>query len=218
MRDLRDRLWLKGPEGGCFDRLVTTLRAHGTWQCPTVRMNRVYTTLDEDPPREDPRRAFVPARRLRLWDRTRRDTLAEYGPLTAQAWRARERAEWELLRRMAAAGIGILAGSDAGDDPHVFPGDGLHEELAILVEAGLSPLQSLQAATLGPARYLGREGSLGSVEKGKVADLVLLDADPLVDIRNVARIRAVVFDGDLLTREDLDQLLDLARQRAAARR
>ena len=76
-----------------------------------------------------------------------------------------------------------------------------------LVEAGLSPLEALQACTVNPAEFLKVADSLGTLEAGRLADLVLLDADPLADIRNTARIRAVVLNGRLLTRSDLDGLL-----------
>jgi imidazolonepropionase-like amidohydrolase len=102
-----------------------------------------------------------------------------------------------LVGAMYRAGVGILPGTDAPlrNSP---PGFGLHEELALLARAGLTPFEVLRAATLDPARYLGARDSLGSVEAGKVADLVLLDADPLADVRNLARIRAVVANGRLM--------------------
>ncbi len=77
----------------------------------------------------------------------------------------------------------------------------------------MSPLAALQTATINPARYLGALDSLGTVAEGKIADLVLLDANPLQDVRNVDRIRAVVANGRLLTRAALDSLLATAGQR-----
>jgi imidazolonepropionase-like amidohydrolase len=97
---------------------------------------------------------------------------------------------------MYRAGVGILAGTDAPlrNSP---PGFGLHEELAFLASAGLTPFDVLRVATIEPARFLGMLDSLGTVETGKVADLVLLDADPLVDVRNTRRVSAVVSNGRL---------------------
>lgn len=120
-----------------------------------------------------------------------------------------------MLLRMVAAGVGVLAGSDASDEPFVYAGASLHDELALLVEAGLTQLQALQAATLNPAVFLSRD-DLGTVAPGKLADLVLLDADPLVNITNTQRIRAVVLNGALLDRPTLDALLDQAEAAAAA--
>jgi imidazolonepropionase-like amidohydrolase len=107
---------------------------------------------------------------------------------------------------MRRAGVEILAGTDALN-PFVYPGFGLHDELALLVQGGLSPLEALQAATLAPARFLGATDSLGTVERGKIADLVVLEANPLADIHNTTRIRAVVANGRLYTRAALDSLL-----------
>ena len=109
-------------------------------------------------------------------------------------------------RLLNEAGVVLLAGTDVGI-PALIPGISLHEELELLVEAGLTPPEALRTATINPARVLGLADSLGSVEVGKLADLVLLDADPLADIRNTQRIRAVVADGRLYRRADLDRLL-----------
>ncbi|MCI0447587.1 amidohydrolase family protein, partial [bacterium] len=112
----------------------------------------------------------------------------------------------ENVRLLNEAGVTLLAATDVGI-PTLVPGISLHEELVLLVGAGLTPLQAIQAATFNPARVLGFSDSLGSIEVGKLADLILLEADPLKDIRNTQRIRAVVADGRLYLRSDLDQLL-----------
>ena len=99
----------------------------------------------------------------------------------------------EVVFAMQRAGVKIRAGTD-------LPPDGLtlHKELGLLVEAGLSPLEALQAATRNPAEFLGRLGSLGTVERGKIADLLLLDANPLEDIQNTRKIHAVIVGGKLV--------------------
>jgi len=117
---------------------------------------------------------------------------------------------WPVMRGIAGifhrAGIPYLAGTDT-PMPGVYPGFSLHEELGVLVEAGLRPVDALRAATIAPAEFLGVDDVVGSIAEGHRADLVLLDADPTRDIRNTQRIRAVVFDGRLLQRADLDALL-----------
>ncbi len=117
-------------------------------------------------------------------------------------------AQWafRMVARLQAAGIGIMAGTDT---PIFFltPGFSLHEELVLLVEAGLTPLQALQAATQRPAQYFGLEDELGAVAVGMHADLVLLEANPLDDIRNTQRIVSVMVAGRLYDRTALDGLL-----------
>src|SRR5262249_42238656 len=119
-----------------------------------------------------------------------------------------------LVAAMGRAGVRILAGTDLGN-PYLYPGFSLHDELDLLLESGLTSLQALQAATLGPAEYFGQTDSLGTVEPGKVADLVLLDANPLLDVANVRRIAAVCVRGAFLSRATLQGLRDEVR--AAAR-
>ena len=108
----------------------------------------------------------------------------------------------EVLGR---GGVGFLVGTDF-DNAFVYPGADVHQEMELLVEAGLTPLQALQAATMNPAQALGLSDSHGTVEASKFADLVLLDANPLDDIANTQAIHAVVLNGRLLRRSDLDAL------------
>jgi imidazolonepropionase-like amidohydrolase len=120
--------------------------------------------------------------------------------------------ETELVGEMHRAGVKILAGTDLGN-PYVYPGFSLHDELALLVQAGLTPLEALQTATLNPAKFFGKETELGTIEKGKLADLVLLDANPLENINNTTKINAVVLNGRLLDRAALDKLLKAPREK-----
>ena len=117
---------------------------------------------------------------------------------------------------MHSAGRKFLAGTDAIGQPYVLPGVGLHEELELLVKAGFTPLEALQTATRNPAEFLGLQASVGTVQEVKNADLVLLEADPLDDIRNTRQIAAVVIRGRYLAKERLEQML--AGAEAAAKR
>ena len=114
-----------------------------------------------------------------------------------------------VTRDMAAAGVGILTGCDA-----MIAGFCAHDELALMVAGGMTAHAALQTATINPARYLGREMTLGTIAVGKSADLVLLDGNPLEDIANVRRIRAVVTAGRFLDRAALDRLLIQAKAAA----
>jgi imidazolonepropionase-like amidohydrolase len=104
----------------------------------------------------------------------------------------------KLAGDMHRAGVEFLAGTDSGPNTPAAPGTSLHDELELLVESGFTPMEALQAATRNPARYLGSLGDLGTLETGKFADLVMLDSNPLDDIRNTRKIRLVVLRGSVV--------------------
>jgi hypothetical protein len=173
---------------------------------PTLRIMR--SLLDPDRGLGDERLQYVP--------RSLRDAASQSPPLTSEqrAALARLHAEvGEVVRMMSRTGVVLLAGTDTSTAPAV-PGFFLHEELIALVDAGVSPLQAIQAATLNPAKVMKSERDLGRLETGKLADIVLLDANPLEDIRNIQRIAGVVSRGRILQRTDLDKLLSVARDAA----
>ena len=125
------------------------------------------------------------------------------------------RKSMDVVAEMQKAGVKILAGTDS-PAPYVFPGSGLHDELQLLVESGLTPFEALQSATKSPAEFLHTAKVSGTVEKGKFADLLLLEGNPLDDIRNTRKIPAVILRGKLLDRTALDQLLAEVQSFAAA--
>ena len=129
-----------------------------------------------------------------------------------EAW---YRAQLDLVRRMHAFGVGFLAGTDASQWNIMVPGISLHDELTQFVEAGFSPLEALQTATVNPAKYLG-VADAGAIESGKRADLVVLDADPTEKIANIQGIWAVVLGGRLFDPSQLATMLEEARKRALA--
>jgi hypothetical protein len=124
--------------------------------------------------------------------------------------------ELEMTLAMFRAGVPFMAGTDTAAGIHIFPGFSLHQELALFVEAGLTPMQALQTATLNPAKFLGTTADMGTVEEGKIADLVLLDANPLEDINNTRKIQAVVLAGRYFSRAQLDEMLRGVELAAAA--
>ena len=116
----------------------------------------------------------------------------------------------DLVRRMEQRGVRILAGTDT-PYPYCVPGFALHQELALLEEAGLSPAAALRTATWNPAEFLHVSRDYGSLEPGKVADLVVLDANPLIAIANTTRIQAVMRRGHLIEAAALRSMLDGVR-------
>jgi imidazolonepropionase-like amidohydrolase len=194
-------------------KLAESLEAHGTWYVPTLATERGYTHLNKPEFQNDPRLRYMPDL-VRDWWRPENDLFgSEY---TEEDWLTVERGFSKLLEVtaiMAEHEVEILAGSDT-PNAFAFPGFGLHDELELLVDAGLSPLEALQAATIDAARFLQSTDTMGSVEPGKVADLVLLEGNPLEEISNTQRISSVVLDGVLLNRTKLDEMLLRAEEKA----
>lgn len=154
---------------------------------------------------------YVPRATRDTW----RNQFLELKQESQRDWTTIHRDEMRNTAEMHRAGMTLLAGSDLGA-PLLVPGFSMHDELELLVTvAGMTSLQALRAATILPARTNGIGDSLGSIEEGKLADIVVLDANPLTDIRNTRRISAVVANGRLLNRATLNSIL--ASAQAAAR-
>ena len=107
---------------------------------------------------------------------------------------------------MNRAGVPFMTGTDLSI-PYTFAGFSLHDELGLFVQAGLTPMEALQAATRNPAIFLGELSSQGTIERGKIANLILLEANPLEDIRNTQLINAVIINGKYLPKEALQKKL-----------
>lgn len=188
-----------------------------TWQVPTLTFWHSVSFYDESRVAyaSDPRLKYMYPELLEGW--RLESPKSEYKGFV-EDYAAMKRLFPEQLKivgEMHRAGVPILAGTDVAV-PYVFPGFSLHEELGWFVKAGLTPLAALQTATVNPAKFLGREKELGTVGRGKLADLVLLDANPLTDISNTQKVRAVVANGRFFDRKALDALL--AQAEAAAKR
>jgi imidazolonepropionase-like amidohydrolase len=180
-----------------FARLA---EAH-VWQVPTLVQMRGAFFIRDSVFANDPRLSTLPSAVRAEWDAYRRetpDTVLKAGALVFERQLA-------MVGEMHRAGVPFLAGTDASAEPWVFPGTSLHDELALLVEAGFSPLDALRTATLNPARYRGEGGKL--IAPGSVADLVLLDGDPTQDISRTRHIEGVVLRGNYLDRAALDELV-----------
>jgi imidazolonepropionase-like amidohydrolase len=182
---------------------------NGTWQTPTLCM--LQGQIDDPLDTNDPRLKYLSKEVRSKWD----DGYYKHyppGPRAAliELSKAQFDESMKIVGLMYNAGVPILAGTDTMN-PHCFPGFGIHDELALLVDAGMSPLAALQAATRNAAQFMGQLDRRGTIEVGKVADLVLLDKDPLADIHNTRTIHAVVLNGRLFGRSALDQMLAKAQ-------
>ncbi len=196
------------------EKLFALLAKNQTWQCPTLVWEQGGNLIDERDFAHDSRAKYVPAYWKDVtWKRFTDEILKDNTDDLATRKRFLAK-ELEVVNTMHKAGVPFLAGTDTAPGVYIFPGFSLHEELQRFVAAGFTPLEALQTATINPAKFLGMEDRLGSVEKGKIADLVLLDADPLEDIRNTQKIAGVIVNGKCFLRSDLDQLLAGVEQSA----
>ena len=182
--------------------------ANGTWQVPTfpIMVHFGFMTPKTNLS-SDARMKYVPQDERKIWQPGINGRLEHRQEPDFALREEIVKRSLELVGKMQAAGVRIMAGTDTAA-PNVFPGSSLHEDLAYLVEAGLTPMQALQTATKNPAEFLGKLNTQGTIEPGKSADLVLLDANPLDDIHNTQRIRAVILRGQLLDRPALDRTLN----------
>jgi imidazolonepropionase-like amidohydrolase len=196
------------------DALFARLKANTTWQCPTLVVLKALAYLDDAAFLSDPRLIYIDSFTKLYWDPKNDFRLRNMKPEDFAAQKQMFERSLTLVGKMQKAGVPIIAGTDEGN-PYIFSGFSLHDELGLLVQAGLTPAEALRAATLNPAKYLGREGSLGTVEVGKAADLVLLDADPLAEIGNTRKIRAVIARGRLFDRGTLDTMIKAAEHKPA---
>ena len=191
--------------------LIQTLKKNATWVTPTLASLDI-TSHPGNWNTDDPLLAFVPPAMAKQW----RESFNDAEMKQRAAWLGRQASnDWKLTGELHRAGVSILVGSDSLD-PFVFPGDSFHHELAELVRAGFSPMDALQAATHGAALFLGREKEFGTIETGRVADLVVLSANPVENIANTRKVWAVIRNGGYYDRASLDTLLARAKEAAAA--
>jgi imidazolonepropionase-like amidohydrolase len=197
--------------------LASILAKNQTWQCPTLVWERGGNLIDASDFSKDTRVKYVPGSwRTKTWKRFTDEITQGYGTDDLGTRKRFIEKELEVAGMLHKAGVPFLAGTDTPAGVHIFPGFSLHEELQRFVVAGFTPLEALQTATLNPARFFGMEDQLGTVEKGKLADLVILSGNPLEDIANTQKITGVILDGHYFSRSDLDKML--TRVQAAAGR
>lgn len=205
VRELGEQLLATYDAGKAAALFARLAKAH-TWQCPTLVTMRNMASLDDAAVTSDPRQKFMPRQIRQSWKPANDGRTAGKSAEDYELDRRIFRKDLEIIAAMKKAGVEFLAGTDTAN-PFTFPGFSLHDELDLLVQAGLTPADALRAATIDPARFLHDEAANGSVAASKNADLVLLDANPLDSIKNTQRIAAVVVRGRYLDRAELDGML-----------
>jgi imidazolonepropionase-like amidohydrolase len=187
--------------------LFEMLATKGVWQTPTLLAMSEILSIGTSRSEVSAEELAYAGKQIRaMWAGNQ----SLVNPAVLDALRKTAATGGVVVSDMAKAGVGILAGCDS-----MIAGFCVHHEIAAMVLGGMPPLAALQTATLNPARYFGIEQTAGSVAPGRRADLVLLDANPLSDIANVRRIRAVVVAGRFLDRRTLDRMLANAKDAAA---
>ena len=187
------------------NEVIAALEREKVFQTPTLSVNTFISAPLSAQPRWRETFKYLPTDVQEQWNAggTRMEASMKSRPAntTFSDW------SFAMVKKLQDGGVKIMAGTD---NPIAFltPGFALHEELALLVEAGLTPMQALTAATLHPAQFMRLDDEMGTVEAGKLADLVLLDADPRNDITNTQSINTVVKDGRVFDRIALDELLN----------
>lgn len=209
---------IKGPKGlglnvKTYDparaqALIALMVKNQTWQVPTLVWERGQWLVDDIDLSHDPLTKYAPAAwKDRTWPMFVKDIMKDMDTDPLPVRKQFVQMELDMTLAMFRAGVPFMAGTDTAAGVHVFPGFSLHQELGLFVRAGLTPMQALQTATLNPAKFLGRLADQGTVESGKFADLLILDANPLDDIANTKKIRAVVLAGRYFDRAALDRML-----------
>lgn len=192
------------------EAIFAAMKANGTWYVPTHLTRWVDAYADDARVRQDPLLRYLhPLMHWQWLEDVDATVKQDPSPAGRETYREFYRKGLELTGAAHRAGVKILVGTD-----YIVAGVDVHRELEQLVLAGLTPADALFAATVAPADYFGLSEQYGSVAPGKVADLLLLDADPLEDIRHTQRIHAVIFNGNFYNREKLDRIAAHVQGRA----
>lgn len=190
--------------------------AKGVYVTPTLNGGRILDFLDQDNHANDAYLAYI-GPKLQATYRWRVERAAKASPAQVAERHQQYHQVAAVLPMLQEAGVTIMAGTDAGFlNSFNYPGIGLHDELSLFVQEGLTPAQALSSATRAGPSWFGTLDRYGGIAEGKAADLVLLDANPLEDIRATRAIHAVVLRGNVYDRRRLDALLAQTRAKVAA--
>jgi hypothetical protein len=185
---------------------------NNTWACPSIIVFWPYRLTSDSTLMTDTLLKYIPKAVRDDWHETYMQRITKAVPDPADR-KTRNDRRVSIVGEMYRAGVHIMAGTDM-PNPYVIPGFSLHQELDLLVQAGMTTIDALRTATLNPALFLGKQNEFGTVEKGKISDLLLLDQNPLTNISNTRKINAVILNGKVLRRNDLDELLTTAQEQA----
>jgi hypothetical protein len=193
-------------ETKCFEQ-AKILARNQTWQVPTLITKQVQTYIDDISKIDDPRLRYSTAEEIES-SKPQNAFLSKYRTPEYIVFKKRLFAnELRVVGLLHRAGVPFMIGTDGSGSANVFTGFSVHDELALFVGAGFTPLEALQAATRNPAVFLGELPSEGTVEPGKLANLVLLEANPLENIDNSKKIWGVVLKGRYFSNTQIHSML-----------
>ncbi len=197
-----------------FLEIVDSLIKNDTWFIPTHLTRRMDAFAGDESFREDERLKYISLYKRLDW-KMDADEVNVYGsePGLQSTYQEFYEKGLSLTGKAHKRGLNILAGTDA-NDTYSFPGFSMHDELLELVKAGLSPVEALESATLLPAEYFGLTSDYGSLSMGKKADILILEDNPLKAISNTRKINQLIYNGNLYSREQLDQMLNMTERNA----
>ena len=187
------------------DEVFNIIKENHAWVVPTLIVSESHYpylfnwTIDE-------RLKYLPKSERLLWEEWQNDYYHVYGDWDYDKQMEMRKRRFEIIAMMFKKGIPIMAGTDCASIG-VFWGSSIHEELELLVQVGLSEIDALRAATLNPALFFKATDSLGSIAKGKIADMVILNKNPLEDIRHTKNINGVFSNGNYFNKSSIDSLL-----------
>jgi imidazolonepropionase-like amidohydrolase len=191
-----------------MSRAGTIFVANDTWNVPTLVRLRTQELADSPEYLSDPAMPYIPAASLNAW-REVTDKFHHLPPVMRATDGEAYRRQLALTKLFDDAGVRMMVGTDGGGQA---PGQSIHQEFDELAKAGLSPFKILQMTTLYPAEFLGRSATMGSIDVGENADIVLLDGNPVESVQNLHSIAGVVRGGFYYSHDDLDALRERAKE------
>lgn len=197
-------------------QLYKTFVKNGTYLTPTLVVQHARICVDHISKTPDPRNKYITKAELEAW-KPENDMFSKYRTSSYIAYQKREYKETlKGIKLAQQLGVQLLAGTDVVA-PWTYPGFSLHDELELLVQAGLTPLEALRTATINPAQFFGMK-DVGTIAPGMKANLVVLDADPMENIANTKKIWSVIMHGTLYPRNQLDGLLNTSAKLASVQK
>lgn len=187
--------------------ICNVLKRNDTHVVPTLTLLKGIYFINDTTFTNDKRKHYLSNETLEYWRDVEIDDMKSN---SSQNWinkRRRWEVEQQIMRILISEKVKIMAGTDC-DNPYAFPGFSIHDEMVLFVKLGMTPLEALRSATSVPAEFMKMSDSIGSVSKGKLADLVLLNANPLEAISNTTNIHAVIANGELYDQRYISAVLD----------